>query len=1193
MKHGHVAVLLLLLCATWTRTWAQVDTGAILGTVKDQAGAVVPGVKVTLTSEGTGITTSTVSRFDGSYIFTPVRIGMYTVAAELPGFETTRHIHVEVNVQQQVVVDFSLRPGQVTETVEVTGTAALLQTQNASLGQVVASRQINDLPLNGRNFTFLAQLSPGVTFAQQDNRGLGANGNFSANGMRPAQNNYLLDGVDNNNLQPDFRSGTSYSVLPPVDAIQEFKIQTSLFSAEFGRAGGGVLNAIIKSGTNQLHGDLWEFLRNDKLDAADFFENAGGIHKSEFRRNQYGATIGGPVVIPHLYNGKDKMFFFGDFQGTRIRQGLPYLVTVPTAGERASGFTNYADLISGQSCTRGPDLLGRTVPCGTIFDPATTRPVTKGQPDGITGIAATGTGFARDPFAGNILPSSRLDPNAIKLLNLFPAPNGTGLLNNYATNPVSSDDIDSFDIRVDRYFGTRDMMFGRVSYSRELRNTPGPFPGIADGVTAVFGGNMTSIAANAAWSETHTFSPNTINEVLLGYNRLHSVILQPFGDDLSNIPAQFGIQGIPQVPENGGLPTLLIGNLAQLGSNTFFPIDKASAVIQVSDNLTKLWHSHSFKLGAQYQNLRFTNGAPPDSRGQFTFGGTYTSIPTIADGSTGIAQFLLTPMASKVPGGVNLLGGANTVVASNFAIPDYGRGYYGIYGQDDWKITRRLTVNLGLRWDFFGAAGENYGAMGNLVPGAPFSGAQYLVSASRAKRGGLPLSPQFVATLAKDGIALVQSSAFGLGESQKKNFAPRIGFAYQAADRLVVRGGYGIYYGGFENIGGDNLGGNYPFLYTFNFPTPDPSHPITYSDGSTATLERGFLGIPLSALLVNPQGLLLKGIQFNYQTPYTQSYNLTVQYQLSGSQTLSVGYVGSSSRHLITSPGANQPSVMLPPGTNPQLYVPFPDLGRGSNYDATEGNSFYNSMQTSFERRYSRGLDLLASYTWSKCRTDSRDRLIGGIGGYRAPALAGFGIQGDYGLCDFDVRQIFHLSGGYALPIGRGRALLSDAGRLVNGVLGGWRMSGILTLQTGQPLTIGCNPGTSASFGCNALLVPGQDVNDGLHNVNQWLNPAAFHNPPAATAIGQTDLAPLGGAPTQAIGPGFHRLDWSLFKEFPFSERSRLEFRTEFFNLTNHPNFAQPGSLNFTDPRNFARITATRDKPNDPRQIQFALKFYW
>ena len=1172
---------------------AQVDTGTILGTVNDQVGGVVPGAKVTLTNEGTGVAITTVTRPDGSYIFTPIRIGSYTVTAEFRGFETARHLHVEVNVQQQVVVDFALHPGQVNETVEVTAAPPLLQTQNGSVGQVVGSKQINYLPLNGRNFTFLAQLAAGVTFAQQDNRGLGANGNFSANGMRPAQNNYLLDGVDNNNLQPDFRAGTSYSVLPPVDAIQEFKIQTSAFNAEFGRAGGGVLNAIIKSGANQVHGDLWEFLRNDKLDAADFFENAGGLQKSEFRRNQFGGTIGGPLTIPHLYKGKDRTFFFGDYQGTRIRQGLPYLATVPTANERTSGFTNFADLISGQSCTRGPDLLGRTVPCGTIFDPATTRRVASGQQDTTTGRTATGNGYVRDPFPSNILPANRLDPNAIKLLSLFPAPNLSGLLNNFAAHPVAADDLDSFDVRIDQYFSSRDVMFGRVSYSHELRDTPGPFGGVADGVTAVFGGNMINNAANAAWSETHTFSANTINEILLGYNRLHTLILQPFANDLSNIPAQYGIQGIPQVPQNGGLPTLNIGSLSQLGSNTFFPIDKASATIQMSDNLSKVWRSHSLKIGFQYQKLRFTNGAPPDSRGQFTFGGTYTSIPNITDASTGIAQLLLTPAASTVASDVNFVGGANSVVASNFAVPDYGRHYYGVYAQDDWKLARRLTLNLGLRWDFFGLTGENYGAMGNLVPGEPFNGAQYLVSASRAKKGELPLSQPFLNTLAKDGIALVQSTSFSLGRSQETNFAPRFGFAYQAASRFVVRGGYGIFYGGFENIGGDNLGGNYPFLYTFNFPAPDPAHPITYSDGSIATLERGFLSIPLSALLVNPQGLLLKGIQYDYATPYTQSYNLTIQSQLSANQTFSVGYVGSSSRHLITSPGANQVTRILPPGVNPQLYVPFPDLGRGSNYDATEGNSFYNSLQVNFERRYNQGLSFLADYTWSKCRTDARDRLIGGVGGYRAPALSGFGIQGDYSLCEFDVRQVLHFSGTYDFPVGRGKALLHDAGGLIQAVLGGWRMSWILTLQDGQPLTIGCNPATTAGFGCNALLVPGQDVNGGSHNVNQWLNPGAFHNPPAATNIGQTDLTPLGGAPTQAVGPGFHRLDWSLFKEFAKSESTRLEFRAEFFNLTNHPNFAQPGSLNFTDIKNFARITATRDNPNDPREIQFALKFYW
>jgi hypothetical protein len=326
---------------------------------------------------------------------------------------------------------------------------------------------------------------------------------------------------------------------------------------------------------------------------------------------------------------------------------------------------------------------------------------------------------------------------------------------------------------------------------------------------------------------------------------------------------------------------------------------------------------------------------------------------------------------------------------------------------------------------------------------------------------------------------------------------------------------------------------------------------------------------------------------------FPESYNVTLQFKVGSSQTVSVGYVGSAARHLITSPNSNNVSELLPPSANPQLYVPFPDLGRGGNYDATEGNSQYNALQVNFERRYRRGLSVLSNYTWSKCRTDARDRLNGDIGGYRAPSVPGFGIQADVGLCDFDIRQLFHLSGGYDLPIGRGKPLLGQAKGVTNAVLGGWRTAAVLTLQDGQPLTIGCNPGTAAGLGCNALMVPGQSVNGGQHNVNQWLNPAAFHNPPAVAAIGQTDLTPLGGAPTQAVGPGFHRLDLSLFKEFHPSERTRAEFRAEFFNLTNHPNFAQPGSLNYTNPTTFAKITATRDNPNDPREIQFAVKLYF
>ena len=308
---------------------AQADTGSIQGTIKDQTGAVIPGAKVSLTNEGTNLTISLNSGGDGSYIFVPVKIGVYAVSAEAPGFAKAVQPHITLNIQQQIVADLTLKPGAVTQTIEVTAAPPALQTQNASVGQVVNARNVNNLPLNGRNFTFLAQLAVGVNTPEPDTRGNAASGAFAANGLRPAQNNYLLDGIDNNSNTVDFLNGTNFVVLPPLDAIQEFKVQTSDYSAQFGRAGGAILNATIKSGTNNFHGALWEFLRNDKLDAADFFENAGGVKKGAYRQNQFGASIGGPVI-------KNKVFFFGDFEGLRRRQGTIFTSNVPTALERGT-----------------------------------------------------------------------------------------------------------------------------------------------------------------------------------------------------------------------------------------------------------------------------------------------------------------------------------------------------------------------------------------------------------------------------------------------------------------------------------------------------------------------------------------------------------------------------------------------------------------------------------------------------------------------------------------------------------------------------------------------------------------------------------------------------------------------------------------------------------------------------------------
>src|SRR5947207_10831058 len=361
-----MTAVLLLLFLSAPPIHAQVDTGTILGTVTDASGAAISGAKVTLTNEGTSAALSTTTGADGVYKFTPLKVGSYRVTATYQGFQTTTQTNIEVNVGTDVVINFNLKPGSVTQTVEVVAAVPVLQTQNASVGQVVDSRSVNELPLNGRNFTFLAQLSAGVNTPQADTRGNAATGAFSANGSRPAQNNYLLDGVDNNSDTVDFLNGTNFVVLPPVDAIEEFKVQTTGFSAEFGRSGAAVLNATIKSGTNSFHGSAWEFFRNDKLDAADFFENAGRIKKGELRLNQFGFTAGGPVIIPKIFNGRNKVFFFGDYEGLRRAQGTVLTGSVPTTAEIASGYTNFQDLITGQSGTQA-DALGRIMPTGTVL----------------------------------------------------------------------------------------------------------------------------------------------------------------------------------------------------------------------------------------------------------------------------------------------------------------------------------------------------------------------------------------------------------------------------------------------------------------------------------------------------------------------------------------------------------------------------------------------------------------------------------------------------------------------------------------------------------------------------------------------------------------------------------------------------------------------------------------------------------
>ncbi|MBZ5650621.1 MAG: TonB-dependent receptor [Acidobacteriia bacterium] len=1226
---------------------AQVDQGAVTGLVTDSSGAVVGNAEVTLTNQDNGLVLQTATSSSGEFTFSPVRIGNYSISATAAGFATTSQKDLKLSVQQRLLVNLQLKPGSTSERVEVSATAPLMQTEDASVGQVVDSHTINNMALNGRNFTFLAQLAAGVNSPQADTRGNAATGAFAANGNRPAQNNYMLDGIDNNSDTVDFLNGTNYVVLPPLEAIQEFKVQTSGFSAEFGRSGAAVLNATIKSGTNSFHGAAWEYFRNDKLDAADWFENFHNVPKGELRQNQFGVSGGGPII-------KNKIFIFGDYEGLRRLQGTILSGSVPTVLERNGinglgadpTLADFSDLITGQTGTE-TDALGRTIPLGTILDPATTRPVTLGVADPISGRVATSTGFARDPIntncpastaaytlAGctlNQMPLNRLDPNAIKLLNLYPLPTSGSLFSNYGVSPKLDEHRNSFDTRLDLNFSEKNQLFYRFSYVDDPQFIPGIFGGIADG-GGFQQGNQTALAQQSALAYTHVFSPTMVNVARAGLNYLHTTRVSPSANDLSDIPGQFGIQGIPQLHENGGLPAFGINGLSTLGSNAFLPSDEVTSTFQVTDDFTKIYGKHTFKMGFEWQHVKFSTLQPPWSRGEFDYGSVYTDVPNVRNGNTGRAQFLLSPTATTVAGGIDNVGGSsegpgsNSMFVSNISLTDNGKNYYGSYINDDWKVTPKLTVNLGLRWDFFGLVFEHHGAQANFVPSGPPSNTPLYLLPAGANPASF--STSFNTLLAQDGIGLVIGDKYGkgLGRSQKYNFAPRVGFAYQVTPKLVARGGFGLFYNGFENRGfSPNLGENYPFQFNFQFAAPDDGHSISFPGCATAaTFEIGFTCTPLDPTLVNASGLGLRGIQFDYLTPYTMSGNLTLQYQVTPTFTLQAGYVTSLARHLEVFPNSNLPTRILPvdaslTGTPPsQGGLPFPDFGQGGSYATTNGNSHYHSLQTKAEKQFANGLSFLATYTWSQARTDAGDLLNGGsTAAFRAPDVPGAGIAYDYGLASFDIRNVVHLSGSYELPFGHGKPYMANAGTAANALLGGWSVSWGAVLQGGQPITLSCPSGTGNGTGCYDIVVSGQDVKRGMHIDSNGQpsflgNPAAFTQPcvwrstgPDTTSVPgcipiDGGLGLLGGGPTQIAGPPFKRLDFSTFKDFKFGERFSLQFRAEFFNILNHPNFNAPnfggngvvaigGSGNFTS-SNFGEVGSTRDAPYDPRQIQFALK---
>lgn len=1200
---------------------AQITTGSITGTVTDNTGAVIPHATLILENEGTRTKVTVYSGNTGTYTIVGLNPGIYTLQVSKSEFSTQISKGIQVHLQQTILINIKLFPGNVVQTVKVaSGGMPLLQSQDASVGQTIDERYVNNLPLDGRNWVSLGQLAAGTTTT-----GGGAPGQpqFSADGINFQQNDYRLNGIDDNlevyGLGGSIAIQSEASVVPPPDAIQEFKLQSGNYSAEFGHSTGAVINAVVKSGTQQFAGDLFEYFRNTDLDANSYFSKQHGIPRSAYHQNQFGGTLGGPVIFPGYKHTAHPTFFFFDYQYTGIDEPYPSTTTVPTASMVDSNYTNLQDLITYNSGTR-QDALGRIFPVGTILDPATTREVPAGGIDPVSGLQnkSDSAVYVRDPFftngsvAGitnfngyksylNRLPANRLDPNAIKLLRIYPLPTSSGFADNYYYSPTMNLNIHQYDIRVDHNLSNNDLLWGVFDWYHTKQNLPGSLSGIADGSGYGVGISDSPHYATAV-SYTHIFSPTLINEFHVGLDKDTDNIF-PLNGTNYNLPAEYGIQGVPEFQYNGGLPPISISGINSIGVDVYQPVLRAIHSIETSDTATKTWNKHTFIVGYQIVSLRSNIFQPPYGKGSYTFSGQYSDIPNENSGYNGIADLLILPKEAAFPNGVNNLGGLSSFSASTSSYVDIHRWYMGAFFQDNYKVLPNLTLNLGLRWDHFTPNDEVSNRSANMVAnGGNGPGGIYYIPKSTCNQA----PDSFVNLLKTDGISLQCTDNSTEQAAQYINYAPRLGFAYSVLPRLVIRGGYGIAYGALDNIGaGSQNAYNFPFEYTLSFSSANSVTPLTITDGGpTATLENALAQVNLTdSQKVNPRGLKLVSNQYHYHVPYTQTYTLAVQRQIGNNDSVQVAYVGDNGRHLDNSGVYNSASKILPPGTDIYDYVPFPDFSLSSSYISTNAISSYNSLQVTYNHEISHGLSMLANYTYSKCMTNlnaNRDGVS-----QRAQWLSGFGIASDYQACPSDATNVIHVSGLYQLPFGRGRMLLAKENRTVNAIIGGWSLNYIFTHQSGQPFTIPCPIPTTADYGCNADIIPGQNIYAGKHNQEQWLNPDAFENPPIATTVGQSNYAPLGSSGNQVRGPGFTNLDASVFKNIHVSQKIYFQFRAEAFNVTNTAQFANPGSsgsdtvagngansnaLDFDNKNNFGRITALI---NSNRIMQLALKLYY
>ena len=1135
------ASLLVVLVFSLFSLYAQTERGSIRGTISDPSGASVGRAKVTATDVATGVATTTYSTEAGNYNVPELPPATYNVQVQATGFRTLTQENVVVQVSSVAALDLQLQVGSISENVTVTAAAPILQSETSDVNTTVSPKAYSDLPLTssggGRQPQGFMFLAPGVSAG-----GNSASNTFDAhvNGSQTLSTELQIDGMTSQTAEVQ---GDPRNLTFPPDAIEEMSVTTSSYSAQFGNTGGGVEQFVVKSGTNGFHGNLYEFLRNDVLDARGFFNATRSPH----RENEFGFSVGGPVIIPKVYNGKNRTFFFTDFNWYKLRAGAQNAIgSVPDAAFRSGNLSGLVD-------SNGKQIQ--------IYDPNTTT-------------ALPGGGFTRAPFANNQIPLNRISPVSLKILQYVPAPTLSGIYNNYPGTGGSIDNYRDWIAKVDQYLGSKQHF--SATWIEGWRPDNGPYSILPHPVESSRDGNFW--VKTARFNYDWTISPTLLNSFRVGFNRQHQLLAAT--ETNTNYGDLVGISGM-----NNGFPAVSWGAFTPLAQNQD-RIEPVSNTFLYADTVSWTKDKHNLKFGIDFRRLQH-NGRYPNRDAYYSFSPLETAFPSGPLKSTTGNEF-----ASFLLGQVD---GASEYI--NSVVVGERTNYAGLYALDDWKITPKLTLNLGLRWDVYTPYEEvenRYSIMDPAVPNPAAGG----IPGAYVYAGGTKGTPPFTG----------QNRLTTNSNTDWRNFAPRLGLAWKVTNREVIRAGYGISFYPNGGLGGGNItsvsdgystqanftsldSGVHPaFVWDNGFPQTYP-HPPTISAG---------LNVGNSANMWWD----------NASKPmYKQDYNFTEETQLTSTLILDLAYVGSKATRLVTgtvNPDQLNPSYLglgsllqdnitdpavvaagfKPPypgftGSLAQALRPFPQyIGVGTENSANIGNSTYNSLQTKLEKRFSQGLWLLASYTWSKTITDSNSTL-GGF--FSTGARDNYNRRLEKALAVFDVPSRLTVGFNYELPIGPGKPVLNTG--IASKILGGWQVNGILTYQSGNPIQISANNTLPLFNGANTPnSVAGQsavrscsgfDPGSGL-----LLNSAAF-TLPATNQIGTSAQV----LPNARNCPVYNE-DLGVMKRFFINERTFFEFRFEMFNAFNRVVFGSPAAN--VNNSNFGQVTS---QGNAPRNGQVALKF--